>query len=254
MGGRLRLTPSPLPPDPSAASSFPRDTRSSGGSFAKQELKMYMPPPFKSDRAKAVAFAQARGFGTICAWDDAKPVAAALPFCLGFAADGTPIVSFHVARGNALARLGDGKSRWLLAVNGADAYVSADWYASPDQVPTWLYQAVHLTGTVSPMSDGELGTHLAALSGKFESWLAPKPPWTVGKVSTGRQEMLKKAIVGLVMTVEDIEGSFKLNQHKSDADHMAVANALAQQGDPGSRQIAGLMHELRVVADEAEQI
>jgi predicted FMN-binding regulatory protein PaiB len=33
---------------------------------------------------------------------------------------------------------------WLLAVNAADAYVSADWYASPDQVPTWLYQAVHL--------------------------------------------------------------------------------------------------------------
>ena len=217
---------------------------------------MYTPPPFKSDRAKAIAFAQARGFGTICAWDGEKPVASALPFCLGFADDGTPIVSFHVARGNALARLGDGKSRWLLAVNGADAYVSADWYASPDQVPTWLYQAVHLTGTVSLMPEGELGAHLDALSAKFESWLAPKPPWTVAKVSAGRQEMLKKAIVGLTMTVEDIEGSFKLNQHKSDADHMAVANALAQQDDPASRQIAGLMRELRpqVFADEAEQV
>ena len=124
----------------------------------------------------------------------------------------------------------DGKSRWLLAVNGADAYVSADWYVSPDQVPTWLYQAVHLTGTVGLMPEDELAAHLDALSAKFESWLAPKPPWTVAKVSAGRQEMLKKAIVGLVMTVEDIEGSFKLNQHKSDADHMAVANALAQTG------------------------
>src|SRR5581483_7273291 len=135
MGGRLRLRQQPLPPD-----IFPRhlsqdqDTRSSGGSFAKQEFaKMYTPPPFKSDRAKAIAFAQARGFGTMCAFDGARPVASALPFCVSFAADGTPIVSFHVARGNALARLGDGKSRWLLAVNGADAYVSGDWYASPDQ-------------------------------------------------------------------------------------------------------------------------
>ena len=42
--------------------------------------------------------------------------------------------------------LADGKSSWLLRVNGADAYVSPDWYVSPDQVPTWLYQAVHLTG------------------------------------------------------------------------------------------------------------
>jgi transcriptional regulator len=215
---------------------------------------MYTPPPFKSDRAASLAFAQARGFGIVCAWDGAKPVASALPFCLSFADDGTPIASFHVARGNALARLGGSKSHWLLAINGADAYVSPDWYVSPDQVPTWLYQAVHLTGTVSPMPEGELGAHLDALTAKFESWLAPKPPWTVAKVSAGRQEMLKKAIVGLVMTVEDVEGSFKLNQHKSDADHMAVANALAKQRDPASRQIAGLLRELRVFANEAEQV
>ena len=215
---------------------------------------MYTPPPFKSDRAASLAFAQARGFGTVCAWDGAKPVASALPFCLSFADDGTPIASFHVARGNTLARLGGGKSHWLLAINGADAYVSPDWYVSPDQVPTWLYQAVHLTGTVSLMPEGELGAHLEALSTKFEGWLAPKPPWTVAKVSAGRQEMLKKAIVGLVMTVEDVEGSFKLNQHKSDADHLAVATALAKQGDPASRLVAGLMRELRVFADEAEQV
>jgi transcriptional regulator len=217
---------------------------------------MYTPPPFKSDRAASLAFAQARGFGTISAWDGEKPVASALPFCLSFADDGTPIVSFHVARGNALAGLAGRKSRWLLAVTGADAYLSADWYVSPDQVPTWLYQAVHLTGTVGPMAEGELGAHLDALSAKFESWLAPKPPWTVAKVSAGRQEMLKKAIVGLEMTVEHIEGSFKLNQHKSDADHMAVANALAQQGNPASRQIARAMRELwpQLFADEAEQV
>ena len=35
---------------------------------------------------------------------------------------------------------------------------------------------------------------------------------------------MKKAIVGLVMTVEEVEGSFKLNQHKSDADYAAVAD------------------------------
>ena len=216
---------------------------------------MYTPPPFKSDRAASLAFAQARGFGTVCAWDGEKPVASSLPFCLSFSDDGTPIAAFHVARGNALARLADGKSRWLLAVNGADAYVSADWYVSPDQVPTWLYQSVHLSGTVELMPDGELGAHLDALSAKFESWLAPKLPWTVAKVSAGRQEMLKKAIVGLVMTVEEIEGSFKLNQHKSDADHFAVADALASQADMSGQQIAHLMRQARpqIFANEIER-
>ena len=69
---------------------------------------------------------------------------------------------------------------WLLAVNGADAYVSPDWYASPDQVPTWLYQAVHLTGTgADHCRTTNSRQHLDALSAKFESWLAPKPPWTI---------------------------------------------------------------------------
>ena len=43
---------------------------------------MYTPPMFKSDRAAGLAFAEARGFGTICAWDGAKPIASPLPFYL----------------------------------------------------------------------------------------------------------------------------------------------------------------------------
>jgi transcriptional regulator len=206
---------------------------------------MYTPPMFKPDRAASLAFAEARGFGTVCAWDGARPIASSLPFYLAYADDGTPHAAFHVARGNALAALADGKSNWLLAVNGADAYVSPDWYASPDQVPTWLYQAVHLTGTVRKLSDGELGPHLDALSAKFEGWLAPKPPWMSSKMTAGRLDAMKKAIVGMVMSVDEIEGSFKLNQHKSETDYAAVAGALSSQTDAGAHQIAQLMREVR---------
>ena len=206
---------------------------------------MYTPPMFKPDRPASLAFAEARGFGTVCAWDSNKPIASALPFYLEYADDGTPLAAFHVARHNALAGLADGTSSWLMAVNGADAYVSPDWYASPDQVPTWLYRAVHLTGTVRKQSDDELGRHLDALSAKFESWLAPKPPWLSSKMTAGRLEAMKKAIVGLVMTIEDVEGSFKLNQHKSDVDYAAIAAALAQQSDAAAQAIAGQMVALR---------
>jgi transcriptional regulator len=204
---------------------------------------------FKSDRAASLAFAEARGFGTVTAWDGVRPIASSLPFLLTSADDGTPQAAFHVARGNPLARLADGTSRWLLAVTGPDAYVSADWYASPDQVPTWLYQAVHLTGTVRTVPDSELGPHLDALSAKFENWLVPKPPWLVSKVTAGRLDMLKKAIVGMVMSVEEVEGSFKLNQHKSDADHVAIARELLQQRDEAARSIGKQMVALRPQLD-----
>jgi transcriptional regulator len=206
---------------------------------------MYTPPMFKTERATSLAFAEARGFATVCAFDGEKPLASLLPFYLSYADDGTPRAVFHLARGNPLIQLADGKTSWLLAVSGADAYVSADWYVSPDQVPTWLYQAVHLTGPVRRLSDEELAVQIDTLSAKFENWLAPKKPWTSAKMTAGRLEAMKKAIVGLVMTVVDVEGSFKLNQHKSEADYVAIADALALQGDAGSRQIAGLMRETR---------
>lgn len=213
---------------------------------------MYTPPMFKSDRTASLAFAQARGFGLACAWDGTKPIASSLPFYLTFADDGTPHAAFHVARHNPLIKLADGTTPWLLAVSGSDAYVSPDWYVSPDQVPTWLYQVVHLTGTVRTLSDDELAEQIETLSAKFEDRLLPKKPWVSSKMTAGRLEALKKAIVGLVMTVDEIEGSFKLNQHKSDADYTALTDALASQPDADARVIAGLMREQRPLAFPAQ--
>jgi transcriptional regulator len=206
---------------------------------------MYTPPMFKPDRAASLKFAEERGFGTVCAWDGRKPIASVLPFYLAYAEDGTARACFHVARQNQLARLADKGLHWLLAVNGADAYVSADWYVSPDQVPTWLYQTVHLTGPVRKLSDDELAVQIDTLSAKFESWLLPKQPWSSAKMTAGRLDAMKRSIVGLTMTVEEVEGSFKLNQHKSEADYCAVSNALSSQADGGSQEISRVMREIR---------
>jgi transcriptional regulator len=215
---------------------------------------MYTPPMFKSDRAASLAFADARGFGLACAWDGKKPIASSLPFYLTSDNDGTPRALFHVARHNPLVGLADGTTPWLLAVNGANTYVSPDWYVSPDQVPTWLYQAVHLTGPVRKLSDDELAAQIDTLSAKFEERLLPKKPWLSSKMTAGRLEAMKKAIVGLAMRVEEIEGSFKLNQHKSDADYTALTQALASQPDADARIIAELMRAARPLAFAAVAI
>lgn len=206
---------------------------------------MYRPPQFRSDRADSLAFAEAQGFGLACAWDGTRPVASQLPFYLDYADDGTPRALFHVARHNPLVKLADGAASWVLAVTGPNTYVSPDWYVSPDQVPTWLYQAVHLTGPVRRLSDHELGLHVDALSAKFENRLLPKKPWTSGKMTPGRLDAMKKAIVGLKMAVEEVEGSFKLNQHKSEADYTALAGVLAAQAESGGQEIAHLMRQAR---------
>jgi transcriptional regulator len=206
---------------------------------------MYVPAPFKVHPAVAFAFAAARGFGTVMACDGGRPVAASVPFLLTETHGRSARVAFHVAKGNPLAALAQKCSPWLMSVMGPDTYVSADWYASAHQVPTWLYETVQLGGPVHVIPPGEMLAHLDALSARFEEPLKPKKPWTGDKLPPERLGMLMKAIVGIEMEVETVEASFKLNQHKTDADNVAIANALATQADPDAQAIAARMVALR---------
>ncbi len=70
-------------------------------------------------------------------------------------------------------------------------------------------------------------------------------------MTAGRLEALKKAIVGLEMTVEEVEGSFKLNQHKSETDYAAIAGALASQA--GCRRAAYCAFDERGAAASLRQ-
>jgi transcriptional regulator len=210
---------------------------------------MYVNSHFEVHPATSLAFAAARGFGLVIAAAGGRPIASHLPFRLIEADGEVPKLEFHVARANPLGSAAEKGGTWLVAVQGHDAYVSPDWYASADQVPTWLYEAVHLSGPVEVIPGDRRRGHTERLSDKFEKWLAPKPAWTLDKVSVKRREMLLKAIVAVEMTIETIEGNFKLNQHKSDADHIAIANALARQDDPSAQAIAKRMVALRPTLD-----
>jgi transcriptional regulator len=205
---------------------------------------MYIPPAFRIDEAASLAFAAARGFGLVIACVEGRLTASPLPFIIEQSA-GSRWLAFHVARGNRLADLAASGGRWLVAVWGGDAYVSPRWYKSPDQVPTWLYESVQLAGPVRVMSDVEQRDHLERLTAAFETRQAPAPPWSIDLVTPGRREALMRAIVAIEMTIESVEGSFKLNQHKSDADHAAIAAELAGQDDAAAHAIAAHMMALR---------
>jgi transcriptional regulator len=206
---------------------------------------MYVHPAFKVHPAASLAFAAARGFGLVIATDGGRPVASPLPFRLIEQDGKMPKLEFHVARANPLGQIAEKGGTWLVAVQGHDAYVSPDWYASKEQVPTWLYETVQLSGPVRVIPGEHTRAHTEALSAKFENWLVPKQPWLLDKVPDRRREMLLSAIVAVEMTVETVEGAFKLNQHKQDEDHVAIATALSRQDDPSSRALAQRMIALR---------
>jgi transcriptional regulator len=200
-------------------------------------------PQFRIEESRALAFAADRGFGAIVAADERGPRASHVPFVIQ-QRDDRVIVQIHLTARNPLVELADGNRRFLLIVSGDDAYISNDWYASRDNVSTWLYEAVHLSGVAHLRARDENRGHGDVLLAVSEARL-PKQPWDLAQMEPAKRESMLASIRVIDLVVDQIEGQAKLNQHKSDADHVAVANQLARAEDSGSRRLAERMRALR---------
>src|SRR4029450_5497216 len=200
-------------------------------------------PQFRIEESRALAFAAERGFGVIVATDARGPRGSHVPFVIQQRGTSV-IVQIHLTARNPLVELADGVRRFLLIVSGDDAYVSNDWYASRDNVSTWLYEAVHLAGVAHLREHDENRGHGDALLAVSEARL-PKQPWELTQMEPTKRETMLASIRVIDLVVGQIEGQSKLNQHKSDEDHVAVANQLARAEGTASRRLAGKMRALR---------
>jgi transcriptional regulator len=153
-------------------------------------------------------------------------------------------IRFHLAIGNALAKLED-NARLCVSITAADAYVSPDWYKTIVTVPTWNYIAVEGEGAVQRSSREELRKLVVDLSAQEEEKLLPKPPWRLDKVSPERQEALLNGIVGFSVEFARLEGKFKLSQDKKPEDLAGVVSGLEARGDVASLKIAAAMRRVR---------
>jgi transcriptional regulator len=186
-------------------------------------------------RAMMEALVAEIGFGMVFAQTPHGPrVAQSALFSTG---DGA--VQFHLANGNALTKYIAGGDA-LVVVNGPDAYISPDWYAGADQVPTWNYISVELEGPVRAMAKDGLVALLDDLSATNEARLAPKKPWTRDKMDASKFDKMLGAITGFEMEIRAWRPTFKLSQNKPEADRLRAADELEKQG---KRALAHLMRE-----------
>jgi transcriptional regulator len=204
---------------------------------------MYVHPAFKAESEVAHQLLKERGFGTLVATDGARPVAAHVPFL--FAPSGEAgTIELHVARANPIHEVIARNPAVLLTCLGPDAYISPDWYVSANQVPTWNYVAVHVSGTARLMQKDELRAHVDRHSAHFEERL-PKKPWTSAKMDQHRLSALLNAIVGVAVKIETMEASWKLGQHKGRDDHDGAVAGLRARGEAASSAVADLMDAAR---------
>jgi transcriptional regulator len=178
-----------------------------------------------ADEARLLVHLERHPLATVAAAPAGRLLIAQAPVLARRLPEGLAL-DFHLSRSNALAPAIAAGFRAVAVSLGAEAYVSPDWYAHADQVPTWNYVSVEAEGPVTTLDDAGLVALLDDLSAQEEVRLAPKPPWTRGKMSPGRFEHMLGGIVGARLVVERLEGTFKLSQNKDAADRAGVASAL----------------------------
>jgi transcriptional regulator len=188
---------------------------------------MHPNPAFRTERYDGLrSFAADIGFGMLFAATPDGPRVVHVPFV--FLDDER--IGFHTARGNPITKHLDGADG-LLVVNGPDGYISPDWYGIDDQVPTWNYVTLELSGPVRRMDEDGLVAQVDMLSAEREARLLPKPVWKRDKMTPGHFDKLLRGIYGFEMSIADWQSTVKLGQHKQADVRAAAADGVAAAGN-----------------------
>lgn len=121
------------------------------------------------------------------------------------------------------------------------SYVTPKFYTTtkPDTgkvVPTWHYAAVQVYGKLKVYGGNDeeagqfLSTQISDSSEQQERAAGHEKPWKVSDAPEKYTSILKKAIIGLEITIDRIEGRFKLGQELGDGDWSGVVKGFRDRG------------------------
>lgn len=184
---------------------------------------MYIPDHYRvNDVDELGSFITANAFGQLVSQVDRRPFSSHLPFILSD--DGLSLFA-HIARANPQYKTIEGQEV-LVSLAGPHDYVSPAWYASKG-VPTWNYQAVHIYGRCITFNEPEkLKKLVDQLTHKYEA--AYDEPWQPNYAAN-----MLRGIIGLEISINEIQGKYKLSQNRSDEDRERVIQHLDDTGSAG---------------------
>jgi len=181
---------------------------------------MYIPKHFEVlEREEILKFLEANPFGQLISTIDGKLFSTHLPFFLD---DDIDSLICHVAIGNPQWKDIEGQEV-LVTFQGPHDYISPSWYDSPG-VPTWNYQAVHVYGKPKIITDSKKLKSMAGnLTEIHESSF--DDPW-----EPDYKESLLNGIVGIEITVTDLQCKYKLSQNRTEKDKKEIIEQVEKRG------------------------
>ncbi len=204
---------------------------------------MHIPSHFKvEDPALIDDFIRQNSFGTLVSVGESYPLATHIPIELEVNAAGHQVLWGHISKANPQWRSFETNPMVLaIFLSPIDHYISSSWYFH-DNVPTWNYMSVQVTGTLQLLTGEALEESLRRLMNKYES-ISAKPVDFDGLTASVKRQI--HGIIGFEISIDRKEASFKLSQNRTLEDFNNVLVHLRATGDHTAMRMAQIMEEAR---------
>lgn len=162
--------------------------------------------------------------------EDGIPIANHIPFNL-IEKDGKIFLQAHLAKVNhQLPSLKD-NPKALVVFQSDNAYIPPIYYQTKQDthkvVPTWDFASIQCYGKSTLIDDYDfIRAQHESLTNEQEA--GRENPWTVDEAPEKYYKLLQKAIIGLEIEVDKIEGKYKFEQKMKQADIDGVVDGLAK--------------------------
>lgn len=207
---------------------------------------MYIPKHFEETRIDVLhAMIRANPLATLVTLADGQFNANHIPMVLD-AESG--ILRAHIARANSLWKTFDENSGCMAIFQGPVSYISPSYYPSKKiserVVPTWNYAVVHVHAKLKVIDNAAwILNQINTLTQQQEA--AREQPWKVSDAPADYVDQLLGALIGLELSIERIEGKWKVSQNQSPLDHQGVIDGLTREGTQHADTMASLVKSAR---------
>jgi len=150
----------------------------------------------------------------------------------------------HVSRANPVWRELEAGIASVVMFQGPQSYITPNWYPSKAEhgkvVPTWNYAVTHVHGTARAIEDREwLVAMLNQLTTANE---ANQPtPWRVNDAPPEYIDKLLRAIVGIEIPIDRLEGKLKVSRDEAIQDRQGTVTGLRKVSGDRAEAMATLV-------------
>jgi transcriptional regulator len=129
---------------------------------------------------------------------------------------------------------------------GPQAYITPGWYPGKAEhgevVPTWNYVVAHAHGVARAVEDRDWVFDM--LKRLVEAHEAARPsPWSVSDAPAPFMDKMMRAIVGIEIPIDRLEGKLKASQDEAIADRLGTVRGLREQACDTARAMAALVQD-----------